>query len=255
MDKVGGRDRRGHPGCGATIPRLLAVRRAAAGHPGRLPRLLPLPVRAGQRGDGAVRAVRRGRARHRSRRSRAARGNGPGRCSPCCRSAGCWSPSARCCRSNNWAAAAGMFVLGFAVSFVGVGGPRLVGLAAGMQLLYILPCFPPYDPGSLGDRLAGADPGRLAARRAPNCCSGRIRRRFRTAGSWPTRSTAWPDASARWPTPGPATRAAGTGWPRCCRRPPRRRRRCGRRGCHPPNGPRRPGAATGRWSRPRAPRG
>jgi uncharacterized membrane protein YccC len=48
-----------------------------------------------------------------------------------------------------------MFLLGFAVSFVGVGGPRLVGLAAGMQLLYILPCFPPYDPGSLPERLAG----------------------------------------------------------------------------------------------------
>ncbi len=56
---------------------------------------------------------------------------------------------------NDWAAAGGMFVLGFAVSFVGVGGPRLVGLAAGMQLLYILPCFPPYDPGSLPARLAG----------------------------------------------------------------------------------------------------
>ncbi|WP_250037958.1 FUSC family protein [Paractinoplanes maris] len=56
---------------------------------------------------------------------------------------------------NDWAAAAGMFVLGFAVSFVGVGGPRLVGLAAGMQLLYILPCFPPYDPGSLPERLGG----------------------------------------------------------------------------------------------------
>lgn len=56
---------------------------------------------------------------------------------------------------NNVAAAAGMFVLGFVVSFVGVGGPRLVGLAAGTQLLYILPSFPPYDPGSLGWRLAG----------------------------------------------------------------------------------------------------
>jgi uncharacterized membrane protein YccC len=56
---------------------------------------------------------------------------------------------------TTWAAAAGMFVLGFVVSFVGVGGPRLVGLAAGMQLLYILPCFPPYDPGSLPARLAG----------------------------------------------------------------------------------------------------
>ncbi len=56
---------------------------------------------------------------------------------------------------TNWAATAGMFVLGFVVSFVGVGGPRLVGLAAGMQLLYILPCFPPYDPGSLWARLTG----------------------------------------------------------------------------------------------------
>jgi hypothetical protein len=56
---------------------------------------------------------------------------------------------------NTAAATAGMFVLGFVVSFVGVGGPRLVGLAAGTQLLYILPCFPPYDPGSLGWRLAG----------------------------------------------------------------------------------------------------
>ena len=56
---------------------------------------------------------------------------------------------------NTWAATAGMFVLGFIVSFVGVGGPRLVGIAAGVQLLYILPCFPPYDPGSLGWRLAG----------------------------------------------------------------------------------------------------
>jgi uncharacterized membrane protein YccC len=53
------------------------------------------------------------------------------------------------------AAVAGMFVLGFVVSFVGVGGPRLVGMATGMQLLYILPCFPPYEPGSLGWRLAG----------------------------------------------------------------------------------------------------
>jgi uncharacterized membrane protein YccC len=53
------------------------------------------------------------------------------------------------------AATAGMFLLGFTVSYVGVGGPRLAGLAAGMQLLYILPCFPPYDPGSLLARLAG----------------------------------------------------------------------------------------------------
>ena len=56
---------------------------------------------------------------------------------------------------TTWSATLGMFVLGFALSFAGVGGPRLVGLAAGMQLLYILPCFPPYDPGSLLVRLEG----------------------------------------------------------------------------------------------------
>ena len=56
---------------------------------------------------------------------------------------------------SNGTAAAGMFVLGFLVSYVGVGGPRLTGLAAGGQLLYILPCFPPYDPTSLPARLAG----------------------------------------------------------------------------------------------------
>ncbi len=56
---------------------------------------------------------------------------------------------------SNETAAAGMFVLGFLVSYVGVGGPRLTGLAAGGQLLYILPCFPPYDPASLAARLAG----------------------------------------------------------------------------------------------------
>jgi uncharacterized membrane protein YccC len=56
---------------------------------------------------------------------------------------------------SNETAAAGMFVLGFLVSYVGVGGPRLTGLAAGGQLLYILPCFPPYDPASLPARLAG----------------------------------------------------------------------------------------------------
>ncbi|WP_306213961.1 FUSC family protein, partial [Actinoplanes sp. RD1] len=56
---------------------------------------------------------------------------------------------------STWTAAAGMVVLGFAIPFAGVGGPRLVGLAAGMQLLYILPSFPPYDPGALPWRLAG----------------------------------------------------------------------------------------------------
>lgn len=60
---------------------------------------------------------------------------------------------------NVWAAVAGMLVVGFAVAYSAVGGPRPAGLANGLQLLYILPCFPPYDPGSLTSRLAGLTVG------------------------------------------------------------------------------------------------
>lgn len=60
---------------------------------------------------------------------------------------------------HTWTAAAGMLVVGFAVSFAGVGGARLVGLAAGFQLFYILPCFPPHAPHTLGARLAGVTLG------------------------------------------------------------------------------------------------
>ncbi|WP_116950449.1 FUSC family protein [Jiangella endophytica] len=56
---------------------------------------------------------------------------------------------------STWAAVAGMLVVGFSVAFAGVGGPRLVGLAAGLQLFYILPCFPPYAPDTIGSRLIG----------------------------------------------------------------------------------------------------
>ena len=51
---------------------------------------------------------------------------------------------------NTWAAAAGMLVVGFAVAYAGVGGPRLIGAATGLQLLYILPSFPPYAPSRWG---------------------------------------------------------------------------------------------------------
>jgi uncharacterized membrane protein YccC len=56
---------------------------------------------------------------------------------------------------NTWAAAAGMLVVGFAVAYAGIGGPRLIGGANGLQLLYILPSFPPYAPETLGSRLTG----------------------------------------------------------------------------------------------------
>ncbi|MFF8381295.1 FUSC family protein [Streptomyces sp. NPDC015661] len=57
---------------------------------------------------------------------------------------------------RTWSAVVGMLVVGFALAFMAVGGPRCAGAATGLQLMYILPSFPPYDPGSLGERLAGA---------------------------------------------------------------------------------------------------
>jgi uncharacterized membrane protein YccC len=56
---------------------------------------------------------------------------------------------------NTWAAVAGMLVVGFAIAYASAGGPRVVGAANGLQLLYILPSFPPYAPESLGSRLIG----------------------------------------------------------------------------------------------------
>ncbi|MGR6319435.1 FUSC family protein [Micromonospora soli] len=60
---------------------------------------------------------------------------------------------------RTWAATVGMLVIGFAVAFAGVGGPRLVGLANALQLFYILACFPPYQPDTLPARLAGVTLG------------------------------------------------------------------------------------------------
>ncbi|MET9172438.1 FUSC family protein [Streptomyces misionensis] len=60
---------------------------------------------------------------------------------------------------RTWSAAAGMLVIGFALAFSAVGGPRPAGAAPGLQLLYILPSFPPYHPGALGERLLGTTTG------------------------------------------------------------------------------------------------
>ncbi|MDT7640325.1 MAG: hypothetical protein QOC83_4613 [Pseudonocardiales bacterium] len=56
---------------------------------------------------------------------------------------------------STWTAVLGMLVVGFGVAYAGVGGPRLIGLVNGMQLFYILPCFPPYAPETLPERLIG----------------------------------------------------------------------------------------------------
>ncbi|MFE5867329.1 FUSC family protein [Streptomyces roseifaciens] len=63
--------------------------------------------------------------------------------------------------AHSWSAACGMFVVGFTASYLGVGGPRLGGLAAAFQLYYLLPCFPPYAPESLDERLGGLTVGIL----------------------------------------------------------------------------------------------
>ena len=47
------------------------------------------------------------------------------------------------------AATIGMLVVGVVVAFLPIGGPRAAGVASGLQLLYILPSFPPYAPETL----------------------------------------------------------------------------------------------------------
>ncbi|OIJ62619.1 FUSC family protein [Streptomyces mangrovisoli] len=60
---------------------------------------------------------------------------------------------------RTWTAVVGMLIVGFALAFSAIGGPRPAGAAPGLQLLYILPSFPPYDPSSLDDRLLGTTVG------------------------------------------------------------------------------------------------
>lgn len=56
---------------------------------------------------------------------------------------------------GTWPAVAGMLAVGFVLAFGAVCGPRIAGAAPGLQLFYILACFPPYEPGTLPQRLAG----------------------------------------------------------------------------------------------------
>ncbi|MFC5216572.1 FUSC family protein [Streptomyces coerulescens] len=63
---------------------------------------------------------------------------------------------------HTWAAVLGMLVVGFLLAFAAIAGPRPAGAAPGLQLFYILACFPPYEPDTLGLRLAGLTFGVLA---------------------------------------------------------------------------------------------
>ncbi|MFB7027706.1 MULTISPECIES: FUSC family protein [unclassified Streptomyces] len=56
---------------------------------------------------------------------------------------------------GTWPAVAGMLAVGFALAFGAACGPRTAGAAPGLQLFYILACFPPYEPETLPQRLVG----------------------------------------------------------------------------------------------------
>ncbi|MDH6124389.1 FUSC family protein [Kitasatospora sp. GP82] len=60
---------------------------------------------------------------------------------------------------STWAAAAGMLAISFVLAFAAVAGPRPAGAVPGLHLLYILPCFPPFAPATLGQRLIGTTLG------------------------------------------------------------------------------------------------
>ncbi|MER5378641.1 FUSC family protein [Streptomyces sp. NPDC002553] len=60
-----------------------------------------------------------------------------------------------------WPAVAGMVFVGFALTFLAACGPRLAGTVPGLQLFYILACFPPYAPDTLPQRLIGLTAGTL----------------------------------------------------------------------------------------------
>ncbi|GAA0401064.1 FUSC family protein [Streptomyces luteireticuli] len=62
---------------------------------------------------------------------------------------------------RSWAAACGMLAVGFLVSFCAACGPRAAALSIAFQLYYVLPCFPPYAPQTLGARLTGLTVGIL----------------------------------------------------------------------------------------------
>ncbi|MFJ8762049.1 FUSC family protein [Streptomyces cyaneofuscatus] len=63
---------------------------------------------------------------------------------------------------DTWAAVGGMLIVGFVLGFAAVAGPRPASVAPGLQLFYILACFPPYAPETLGQRLSGLTIGVLA---------------------------------------------------------------------------------------------
>ncbi|MFJ8148727.1 FUSC family protein [Streptomyces sp. NPDC096048] len=63
---------------------------------------------------------------------------------------------------TTWAAAAGMLLVALVLTFGAACAPRLAGVVPGLQLCYILACFPPYAPATLPERLGGLTLGATA---------------------------------------------------------------------------------------------
>ncbi|MFJ3224496.1 FUSC family protein [Streptomyces sp. NPDC086783] len=60
-----------------------------------------------------------------------------------------------------WSAVVGMFGVAVVLTFGATCAPRLAGIAPGLQLFYILACFPPYAPDTLPERLSGLAVGTI----------------------------------------------------------------------------------------------
>ncbi|MFD9391684.1 FUSC family protein [Streptomyces sp. NPDC060000] len=60
---------------------------------------------------------------------------------------------------DTWSAVVGMLLVGFVLTFGAMCGPRLAGTVPGLQLFYILACFPPFAPETLPQRLTGVAVG------------------------------------------------------------------------------------------------
>ncbi|WP_223831220.1 hypothetical protein [Streptomyces venezuelae] len=101
---------------------------------------------------------------------------------------------------RTWSAVLGMLVVGFVLAFVAVGGPRPAGAGPGLQLMYILPSFPPYAPGHWASGWSG--------RRWGWCCWSSPRRSCCRTGRKARRTASGP--------PGPPTRRRAA--PRGCSR-------------------------------------
>ncbi len=79
---------------------------------------------------------------------------------------------------STWTAVLGMLAVGLLVAYAGVGGPRVAGVVNGLQLFHVLPCFPPYAPDALDQRLLGVGLGITLL--AP---AGRVRRCWNCTGT------------------------------------------------------------------------